>query len=1126
MAARYWVGGTAAWDATVGTKWSATSGGAGGASVPTAADDVYFDGSSGVGTCTTSATSVCRSLDTAGYTGGFTLANSAVTIGDGTAGAGNIALRLNAGMTFTLANNTTSAFTFVSTSATTQTIDWGGKSVAAVNFTGVGSSYQFTSAFNGNASGSVLTHTNGTLDTNGQTCTYFRWYSTGTATRSLIFGASSMICFGNGSRWNIVTTGLTFSGASATFTFNSQNASATFGAFTYGNIVTAPGGGGATWTTNDFVCNNLTWGGASNGRYVINGNLTITGTMSSTATATNPAIIERIYTNPTCIITVNNVSGANYLNLLGITFQGAGAGFSGVGLSDGTGNSGVVFDAPRTLYWVDTNGGNWSATSSWSLSSGGPSGQNPPLVQDTVVLDSNSITVGASTININQPLIGTIDFTRLLNNPTIQFAISNGQIYACGDLTFGTNVTTSASNGTLLFWKKGGPQLIRSNGFVYNTDVSGQSNYADNLVFVDKFTQTANNTTALFNHVIGSMTANGDLELRNFNSNYNTTRTINMGSGTWFITGSSGIVFNLATATGLTLNGANATVNHTYSGGTGTRESYATRLNIGCVKVSAGTDLFFFRNSLSSATPFGDLDFTGFTGTWIQTSGSTLYTYGNVTLGTGMSISNTSGANTLSFVSTVTTQKITSNSVNFNDFNFVVNTTGSGKVCASDAFNISTTNGGSGGGILTLTAGTFDANNKNITVRTFSSSNTNARTLNLGSGTLTLTGTGTVYNTATSTNLTLTAGTSTILISDTSATAKTFAGGSKSYNNLTMSGGTGAFIVQGNNTFNSVSITTPPAMVQFTNGTTQNIFDTSGLSGAVDSYALSFTGTDYVTVANPVGLDFTNNFTLVSRFRTSQVASTGAGELYLTAKALPAGGTYKYALFAGNGNAASFALYDGTSNPRVTDPTPLTVGQDYTYIATYDGANMKLYRDGILVGTTATSIVLPTGTTEFGMGRRTGASDRWFRGLIYETIVLDTAVTAADALSIATNGFLPGSALSTNLKALFLLDTGSGAIAYDWVGANNGTIVGAAWSSGGYGNILNTLSSSTPGSQWTINGRGTSQIPFINLQDSNASPYTMYAGTNSVNSGNNTNWVFGAIPNPGGDNALMFGDII
>jgi hypothetical protein len=45
MADRYWVGGSGSWSST--TKWSATSGGASGASVPTATDNAIFDANSG-----------------------------------------------------------------------------------------------------------------------------------------------------------------------------------------------------------------------------------------------------------------------------------------------------------------------------------------------------------------------------------------------------------------------------------------------------------------------------------------------------------------------------------------------------------------------------------------------------------------------------------------------------------------------------------------------------------------------------------------------------------------------------------------------------------------------------------------------------------------------------------------------------------------------------------------------------------------------------------------------------------------------------------------------------------------------------------------------------------------------
>lgn len=70
MGSRYWVGGTADWNATAGSKWATTSGGAGGAAVPTSSDDVFFDGNSGASTVTVSASgAVCASLTCTGFTG-------------------------------------------------------------------------------------------------------------------------------------------------------------------------------------------------------------------------------------------------------------------------------------------------------------------------------------------------------------------------------------------------------------------------------------------------------------------------------------------------------------------------------------------------------------------------------------------------------------------------------------------------------------------------------------------------------------------------------------------------------------------------------------------------------------------------------------------------------------------------------------------------------------------------------------------------------------------------------------------------------------------------------------------------------------------------------------------------
>ena len=71
MANRYWVGGSGSWDTTTTTHWSATSGGAGGASVPGLSDSPWLDSKSGGGTVTLSeniSTGIFRDI---GFTGTF-----------------------------------------------------------------------------------------------------------------------------------------------------------------------------------------------------------------------------------------------------------------------------------------------------------------------------------------------------------------------------------------------------------------------------------------------------------------------------------------------------------------------------------------------------------------------------------------------------------------------------------------------------------------------------------------------------------------------------------------------------------------------------------------------------------------------------------------------------------------------------------------------------------------------------------------------------------------------------------------------------------------------------------------------------------------------------------------------
>ena len=148
MANRYWVGGTASWDGTAGTKWATTSGGAGGAAVPTSADDVFFDANSGANTVTIATGNTgAKSITCTGFTG--TLAGTAAITVSGS-------ITLVAGMTY--------SYTGTITINGTGTITSAAKSMRSITINGAGITVTMGDALSLGGSGG-LTVTNGTFDT-------------------------------------------------------------------------------------------------------------------------------------------------------------------------------------------------------------------------------------------------------------------------------------------------------------------------------------------------------------------------------------------------------------------------------------------------------------------------------------------------------------------------------------------------------------------------------------------------------------------------------------------------------------------------------------------------------------------------------------------------------------------------------------------------------------------------------------------------------------------------------------------------------------------------------------------------------------------------------------------------
>lgn len=271
-----------------------------GGSAPTAADDAVLASTSGNVTIDTGA--VCRSLDCNGYTGTLTHTSGVtLTIGDGTAGAGNRALRLSSGMTYTLGDPATSAISFVSTSATQQTIDYAGKTVGSPTFNGASGSWILSSALTTGVTG-VLTVTNGAFDANEQAINVGRISSSNSNTRTVDLSNCAITLSGTGTIWSFATTtNLTFSNTGSTYTItDSSSSSKSFATGTATNSypsVTVSAGGTGTVSFTGSVNRTIT-------SFTVNGPKIIAWGSGVTTTFTNVPTINSTQQTPVSFVSV------------------------------------------------------------------------------------------------------------------------------------------------------------------------------------------------------------------------------------------------------------------------------------------------------------------------------------------------------------------------------------------------------------------------------------------------------------------------------------------------------------------------------------------------------------------------------------------------------------------------------------------------------------------------------------------------------------------------------------------------------------------------------------------------------------------------------------------------------
>ena len=548
MADRYFVVGGVDTNMNTSGNWAASSGGAGGETVPTSSDNVFLDANSGAGNATINATFSCLDFDCTGFTG--TLNGSSQLWIYGTV------FTLDSGMSSSN-TGTTILYSTTTLALTADSITWN----AQLYFNGNGG--VFTLQDEWNIGTKNLTVNQGSLDTNGQTVTCGDIILTGSNTRGCDLGASTInigddfactnksnLTFDAGtSTINITSSGGKMNATADGLTFYDVNFTganpAMFGDNTYHDVVFSGGSTNlAIWGANTF--NDLTFTGtaAKTNRVKLYDDQTVAGTLTFTGnSAINRIIVDSDTLGETRTLTAAVTSLTN-VNFEDITGAGAAA-WSGTSVGDCQGNTGITFTTPVTRYWIG-GAGSWSdSTNHWSTSTGGAGSASVPLPQDTATFDAASFS-GAGTVTMDMPRLPALDFSGADETLTLTWSQTS---YIYGDVDY-TNIGTHTASGDTIHYRGRGAQTYTNGATPFGGHwqlgaVGGSYTLQDAFSCISSKNIFANNGTLDFN--------NQDYTCGKFNSNGSTVRTLTLGSGTITLTG-TGIPWQLSTVTNLTFN--------------------------------------------------------------------------------------------------------------------------------------------------------------------------------------------------------------------------------------------------------------------------------------------------------------------------------------------------------------------------------------------------------------------------------------------------------------------------------------------------------------------------------------------------------------------------------------------
>jgi hypothetical protein len=434
MANRFWVGGTGTWDASSTANWSATTGGASGASAPVAADVVFFDANSGIGTCTTAAGATCTSATLNTSTLGLTL-------GDNLTMAGTFTLTLGA---LDLGSNTLTCNVFSSSNANVRSIAFG---TGAIELTG-------------NAV-QILTMNNATNFTYTGTPNINATYTGGTGTRTINFGSSGGAIEANAPNLNItagtdIVTLQSTNTAYKNLNFTGFAGSLTFGTFyVYGNLTISSG------MTLPSTTSLILFLATSGTQLITTNGKTLDFNVGNGGVGNNVQLQDNLTMGASRTYTLTNgILDLNNFNLSAGIFSSTNSNVRSIAF--GTGKISLAGNAAAV--WSMANATNFTHTGTTLIefTYAGSTGTRQIFFgtsagSTTTNVLNFSVTAGSDIVEI-RPFANSLDFTGFSGS------LANSARNLSGSLTLSSTMTLTAGTAATTFVSTSAGNTITSNG--------------------------------------------------------------------------------------------------------------------------------------------------------------------------------------------------------------------------------------------------------------------------------------------------------------------------------------------------------------------------------------------------------------------------------------------------------------------------------------------------------------------------------------------------------------------------------------------------------------------------------------------------------------------------------------